>query len=228
MMPAIYGNWYQIQQGPGFVTITYEMVHDTRVIPVDNRPHVSSKIRQYVGDARGRWDGNTLVVETTNFNDKVPYRGSSDQLRIVERFTPIGPDTLEWAITFDDAHTWAKPWTFAMNLTHDESQPPFDTPVTRATTGSATSSRRPGPKSACRQSQSSSSGRDKRDQVVITVDDDGPGVAADMRETVLLRGVRADQKAAGSGLGLAIVRDLAELYDGSISLGEWPLGGLRA
>ena len=67
------------------------------------RPHISSKIRQYLGDARGRWEGNTLVVETTNFNDKVPYRGSSDQLRIVERFTPIGPDTLEWAITFDDA-----------------------------------------------------------------------------------------------------------------------------
>jgi hypothetical protein len=126
MMPAIYGNSYQIQQGPGFVTITYEMVHDTRVIPVDNRPHISSKIRQYVGDARGRWEGTTLVVETTNFTDKVPYRGSSDQLRIVERFTPIGPDTLEWAITFDDSHTWAKPWTFAMNLTHDESQPPFE------------------------------------------------------------------------------------------------------
>jgi hypothetical protein len=126
MMPAIYGNSYQIQQGPGVVTITYEMVHDTRVIPIDTRPHVSSKIRQYLGDARGRWDGNTLVVETTNFNDRVPYRGSSDQLKIVERFTPIGPDTLEWSITFDDPHTWAKPWTFVMNLTHDETQPPFE------------------------------------------------------------------------------------------------------
>ena len=146
MMPAIYGNSYQIAQGPGVVTITYEMVHDTRVIPIDpstrpagsvgaspstasaasTRPHVSSKIRQYLGDARGRWEGTTLVVETTNFNDKAPYRGSSDQLRIVERFTPIGPDTLEWAITFDDPHTWARPWTFAMNLTHDESQPPFE------------------------------------------------------------------------------------------------------
>ncbi|HVG53478.1 MAG TPA: hypothetical protein VM846_03585 [Vicinamibacterales bacterium] len=126
MMPAIYGNSYQIQQGPGVVTITYEMVHDTRVIHVDNRPHVSSKIRQYLGDARGRWDGNTLVVETTNFNDRVPYRGSSENLKIVERFTPIGPDTLEWAITFEDPHTWARPWTFAMNLTHDESQPPFE------------------------------------------------------------------------------------------------------
>jgi hypothetical protein len=126
MMPAIYGNSYQIQQGPGVVTISYEMVHDTRVIPLDNRPHISSKIRQYLGDARGRWEGNTLVVETTNFNDRVPYRGSSENLKIVERFTPIGPDTLEWAITFDDPQTWARPWTFAMNLTHDESQPPFE------------------------------------------------------------------------------------------------------
>ena len=126
MMPAIYGNSYQIQQGPGFVTITYEMVHDTRVIPLDNRPHVRSSIPQYLGDPRGHWEGNTLVVETTNFNDKVPYRGSSDQLKIVERFTPLGPDTLEWQITFDDPHTWARPWTFAMNLTHDESQPPFE------------------------------------------------------------------------------------------------------
>ena len=110
------------------------MVHDTRVIPIDSstalgassRPHISSKIRQYLGDARGRWEGTTLVVETTNFNDRAPYRGSSDQLRIVERFTPIGPDTLEWAITFDDPQTWSRPWTFAMNLTHDESQPPFE------------------------------------------------------------------------------------------------------
>ena len=126
MMPAIYGNSYRIHQSPGFVTITYEMVHDTRVVPLGARPHIGPTIRQYLGDARGRWEGTTLVVETTNFNDRVPYRGSSEQLRIVERFTPIGPDTLEWAITFDDPHTWTRPWTLAMNLTHDESQPPFE------------------------------------------------------------------------------------------------------
>jgi hypothetical protein len=126
MMPAIYGNSYHIHQSPGYVTITYEMVHDTRVIPLDQRPHIASNVRQYMGDARGRWEGNTLVVETTNFTDKTPYRGSSDQLRMLERFTPIGPDTLEWSVTFDDAHTWAKPWTFTMNLTEDESQPPFE------------------------------------------------------------------------------------------------------
>jgi hypothetical protein len=126
MMPAIYGNSYQIQQSPGYVTITYEMIHDTRVIPLDGRPHLASSMRQYLGDARGRWEGHTLVIETTNFNDKVPYRGSSEHLRLIERFTPLGPDTLEWSATFDDPHTWAKPWTFVMNLTHDESQPPFE------------------------------------------------------------------------------------------------------
>jgi hypothetical protein len=70
--------------------------------------------------------GTTLVIETTNFTDKTPYRGSSEHLRMVERFTPLGPDTVEWSVTFDDPHTWARPWTFAMNLTRDEGQPPFE------------------------------------------------------------------------------------------------------
>jgi hypothetical protein len=126
MMPAIYGNSYQIMQSPDAVTITYEMVHDTRVIPLDGRPHVSPTIRQYLGDARGHWEGDTLVVETTNFTDKTPYRGSSQALKLIERFTPLGPDTLEWSVTFDDPHTWDRPWTFAMNLTHDESEPLFE------------------------------------------------------------------------------------------------------
>jgi len=126
MMPAIYGNSYQIAQSPDAVTITYEMIHDTRVIPLDGSPHVSPAIRQYLGDARGHWEGNTLVVETTNFNGLVPYRGSSEHLKLIERFTPLGPDTLEWSVTFDDPHTWERPWTFAMNLVHDESQPLFE------------------------------------------------------------------------------------------------------
>jgi hypothetical protein len=126
MMPAIYGNSYHIAQSPGAVTITYEMIHDTRVIPIDGSPHVSPTIRQYLGDARGHWEGNTLVVETTNFNGLVPYRGSSEHLKLIERFTPLGPDTLEWSVTFEDPHTWERPWTFAMNLVHDESQPLFE------------------------------------------------------------------------------------------------------
>ena len=127
MMPAIYGNSYQIHQGPGYVAIRYEMVNETRLIPLDNRPHVSGRIREYLGDARGHWDGTTLVVETTNFTDKTPYRGSSDQLKMVERFKPTAPDTVEWSVTFEDPHTWARPWTFAMNLTKvDDSQRPFE------------------------------------------------------------------------------------------------------
>ncbi len=126
MMPAIYGNSYQIAQSPDAVTITYEMIHDTRVIPLDRRRHVGASIRQYLGDARGRFEGNTLVVETTNFTDQAPYRGSSEHLKLVERFTPLGPDTLEWSVTFSDPHTWTRPWTFTMNLIHDESQPPFE------------------------------------------------------------------------------------------------------
>jgi hypothetical protein len=123
-MPAIYGNSYQIHQGPGFAAIRYEMIHETRVIPLDDRPHVSSKIPSYMGDARGHFEGNTLVVETTNFRD--PNRGASEKLRLIERFKPISPTKIEWSVTYDDAATWARPWTFAMNLTKDPTQAPFE------------------------------------------------------------------------------------------------------
>jgi hypothetical protein len=127
MMPAIYGNAYEIVQGQGYVAITYEMVHEVRVIPLAPAPHVGSTIRMYMGDARGHWEGNTLVVETTNFTDKTAYRGSSEHLRLVERFTRTGPDSVEWSSTFDDSHTWATPWTFAMRLSKkDDSQRPFE------------------------------------------------------------------------------------------------------
>jgi hypothetical protein len=124
MMPAIYGNSYNIVQAPGFVAITYEMIHETRVIPLDNRPHASPAIRTYMGDARGRWDGDTLVVETTNFRDEEAFRGANGAtLRLTERFTRIGPNTVKWAVTVDDPRTWSAPWTFSMPLTKDESQP---------------------------------------------------------------------------------------------------------
>ena len=100
-MPAIYGNSYQILQGPGFVAIRYEMIHETRVIPLDGRPHVGTRITSYMGDARGHWEGNTLVVETTNFTaDR--NRGASEKLRLIERFKPVAPDTVEWSVTVDD------------------------------------------------------------------------------------------------------------------------------
>jgi hypothetical protein len=124
MMPAIYGSSYEVVQGPGYVAIGYEMVNEMRVIPLDNRPAVSPAMRAYMGYARGRFDGNTLVVETTNFTDKLPYRGSSDRLKLTERFTPTSPTTMEWAVTVEDPATWTRPWVFAMTLTRGD--PPFE------------------------------------------------------------------------------------------------------
>jgi hypothetical protein len=127
MMPAIYGNSYQIVQGPGFVGIRYEMIHETRIIPLTGSAHVSSVIRQHMGDARGHWEGDTLVVETTNFRPESVYRNANpDALRLVERFRRTGPDTVSWSVTVDDATTWTRPWTFEMALTRDDSQPVFE------------------------------------------------------------------------------------------------------
>ena len=126
MMPAIYGNSYQIVQGPGYVAIRYEMVAEVRVIPLDARPHLGTRIREYMGDARGHWEGTTLVVETTNFKSETAYRGGSPAMRLVERFTRIAPDTVEWSVTVDDPSTWTRPWTFGMNLTKDEREPVFE------------------------------------------------------------------------------------------------------
>jgi hypothetical protein len=126
MMPAIYGNSYEIVQGPGYVAIRYEMVHEARIIPLDNRPHVGKNIELYMGDARGHWDGNTLVVETTNFKEASAYRGASKHLKLTERFTPVSPKYVEWSMTVDDPHTWTRPWTFAMRLTKDDTQQVFE------------------------------------------------------------------------------------------------------
>jgi hypothetical protein len=126
MMPAIYGNSYDITQSPGFVAIRYEMVHETRVIPLDPRPHVSSGIRSYMGDPRGRWEGDTLVVETTNYLEAAAYGGASSALKTTERFTPSGPDTIEWSIRLDDPNTWTRPWSFGMQLTRDPESRVFE------------------------------------------------------------------------------------------------------
>ena len=130
MMPAIYGNSYEILQSPEFVAIRYEMIHETRVIPLDGRAHVGQRIREYLGDARGHWDGNTLVVETTNFTNKTHMgynnRYNSEKYKLVERFTPVSPTKLQWQVTIDDPETWTRPWTFTMPLTKDDSQPVFE------------------------------------------------------------------------------------------------------
>jgi hypothetical protein len=125
MLPAIYGNQYQIVQSPGYVAILYEMIHETRVIPVNGGPHLGEPIRSHMGDGRGRWEGDTLVVETTNFRDESAYRGANSKtLRLIERFTRIAPDQVRWAVTVDDPQTWTKPWTFAMPLTRDSTPLP--------------------------------------------------------------------------------------------------------
>jgi hypothetical protein len=124
MMPAIYGNSYQIIQAPGLVAIRYEMVHEMRIIPLDGKPHAGANVRSYMGDSRGHFEGDTLVVETTNFRDEGAYRNANGAtLKLVERFTRVSPETVKWSITMDDPQTWTKPWTLSMPLTVDESQP---------------------------------------------------------------------------------------------------------
>ena len=116
------GNSYDITQGPGFVAIRYEMVHETRVIPLDGRAHLPGSMKSYMGDARGRWEGDTLVVETTNVLEKSRSTAAhSDKIKITERFRPTSNKTIEWSITFDDRTTWVRPWTFGMRLTWDDS-----------------------------------------------------------------------------------------------------------
>jgi hypothetical protein len=125
MMPSIYGNSYQIVQGPGYVAIRYEMIHETRVIPLDDHhPHVGKKVHLDMGDARGHWEGDTLVVETTNFNARSVYRNANpDILKMTERFRRIAPDQVRWSVTLDDPTTWTRPWTFAMPLTENNKEP---------------------------------------------------------------------------------------------------------
>jgi len=127
MLPAIYGDSYQIVQGQGWVGIRYEMIHETRVIPLDGRPHPSRNVRLEMGDARGRWDGDTLVVETTNFKGRSAYRNADPEtLKITERFTRMSPTRLDWRVTVEDPNTWTRPWTFAVPLTINNDEPVYE------------------------------------------------------------------------------------------------------
>ena len=119
IFPVLYGNGLRIMQTPTEVIISYEMIHDTRVIPLDNRPHVGPKIEQYMGDARGRWEGDTLVVETTNFTDRVgAFNGpNSDKLKVTERFTRIDPQMIDYRITVNDPVMYAAPFTIRYTIT---------------------------------------------------------------------------------------------------------------
>ena len=116
MTPGAYNNRLQIAQAAGFVTLVVEMVHDARVIPVDGSPHLPSRIRQYKGDSRGRWEGRTLVIDTTNFLRETSFRGSSANLHLVERLTRVDADTLIYEFMVDDPQTWTRPWTAAVPM----------------------------------------------------------------------------------------------------------------
>jgi len=122
VLPVVYGNGNRILQTPNEVVISYEMVHDTRVIPIDGRPHINSKIRQYLGDARGHWEGNTLVVETTNLTDQTSIGANGNGLRhsadmkMVERFTRNATDELMYEIRIDDPKTYTRPFTMRVPL----------------------------------------------------------------------------------------------------------------
>lgn len=111
VMPGAYNNNFQIVQAPGVVAITIEMIHETRIVPIDGRAHLTSGVRQWLGDSRGHWEGGTLVIETTNFSDKTSFRGSSEGLRLTERLTRVDANTVSYEFTVEDPATWARPWS---------------------------------------------------------------------------------------------------------------------
>ena len=115
IFPTVYNANTRIVQGPGVVAITYEMIHDTRVIPLDGRAHAGAGVRGYFGDSLGHWEGDTLVVDVTNFSEKSNYRGARETLHLIERFTRVGSE-LRYEMTVDDPRTWSARWTAALNL----------------------------------------------------------------------------------------------------------------
>jgi hypothetical protein len=114
---AGYNSYYQIVQSPDTVVVEMETIHDARIIPLDGRPHVPSTIRTWLGDPRGHWEGDTLVVDTTNYKSGA-FMNASDKLHVVERFTRTGPETLKYEVTIDDPDTWTKPWSVIIPLSH--------------------------------------------------------------------------------------------------------------
>jgi hypothetical protein len=129
MFPTAYNNAYQIVQVPGYVVIFYEMIHDARIIPIDGRPHLPSTVKLWNGDSRGRWEGKTLVVDTTNYNNKgwiatgvaTGIKGipQSEALHVVERFTRVDRDTIHYEVTIDDPNVFTQPWRAVIPLTRD-------------------------------------------------------------------------------------------------------------
>lgn len=122
MLPVVYNNGLQIVQGPGYVAIQKEMIHETRLIPTTPRDRVGPKLESWLGTPQGRWEGDTLVVETANFNGRSPYLGSSAKMTLTERYTRIGPNQLEYRFTVNDSTIWTKPWTAMFVFDKDDSQ----------------------------------------------------------------------------------------------------------
>ncbi|MEJ2088241.1 MAG: hypothetical protein P8Y69_07170 [Gammaproteobacteria bacterium] len=123
---AGYNGYFEIVQSDDHVAIMQEMVHETRIIPLDGRPHIPESVRQWTGDARGYWDGDTLVVETRNFSPKSTFHGHrSVSMNLTERYALVDPDTLQWTLTIDDPDTWTRPWTMVINLKRSE-EPIFE------------------------------------------------------------------------------------------------------
>ena len=128
MLPSAYNNNVQLFQAPGYVVLLNEMIHDVRVVPLDGRPHLDERVRQWMGDSRGRWEGDTLVVDSTNFTDKTPSfstvagasMGSGTTLHLIERFTRVSLDTLLYEFTIDDSQTFTAPWTVAIPMKKSE------------------------------------------------------------------------------------------------------------
>jgi hypothetical protein len=121
MMPAIYGNQYAIVQSPGYMAIMYEMIHETRVIPLDGRQPMNQNIVQDMGYGVGRFEGDTLVVETRNFKERSVYNNANaETLTLIERFQRMSPSQVRWSVTVNDPSTWTRPWTFSMPLTVDD------------------------------------------------------------------------------------------------------------
>lgn len=117
MLQGPYNSNLQIHEGPGYVAIVQEMNHDARLIPLDGRPHPGPGIRQYMGDSRGHWEGGTLVVDTTNFTGRTAFRGSGENLHVVERFTRVDEQSIRYEFTIEDPATWDRPWKGELTMT---------------------------------------------------------------------------------------------------------------
>jgi len=120
LLPGPYNNNLQIVQTPQYIVLMTEMIHEARIVPMDGRPHAPGAIRSWTGDPRGRWDGDTLVVDSTNFSDRTIFRGAGENLHLVERFTRLDADTLEYRFTVEDPTTWTRPWTVAYPMTRSD------------------------------------------------------------------------------------------------------------